>query len=122
MKKLILFERIKRIVNHWIEHPAAPSELNFSSYLSAQLNYHYTYLANVFAEVYGSTLQSYILTQKIEKVKELLITEGMTVTDISVRMGYCTTAHLCVQFKKVTGITPKQFVEQAVVKFKSQNL
>ncbi len=82
---------------------------NFSDYLSDMLGYHYTYMANLFAKVHGSSIQSFIIATKIERVKELLIYEGMTLTEISFKLHYSSVAHLSNQFKKVTGFTPTFF-------------
>ena len=83
--------------------------INFSDYISNKLNHEYTYLANLFSEVTGTTIEHYIIIHKIERVKELLIHDELSITEISYRLNYCSVAHLSSQFKKVTGLTPTFF-------------
>ena len=82
---------------------------NFSKYLSQKLNHNYSYLSNLFTEVQGITIEQYIIFHKIEKVKELLVYDELTLTEISYRMNYSSVSHLSNQFKKVTGLTPSYF-------------
>ncbi len=82
---------------------------NLSAYLSNALHHDYTYLSNLFSAVEGITIEQYFINQKIEKVKELLIYDELSLTEIAYRMGYSSVAHLSRQFKKVTGSTPTQF-------------
>ena len=82
---------------------------NFSDYLSEKLNHDYTYLANLFSEVTGITIEHFIIAHKIEHVKELLLYNELTLTEISYRLNYSSVAHLSYQFKKVTGLTPSYF-------------
>jgi len=79
---------------------------NYSDFLSKKLKYDYTYIANVFSDVKGITIQQFIIINKIEKVKELLLYNELSLTEISNRMNYSSVAHLSNQFKKVTGLTP----------------
>ena len=73
------------------------------------MDYDYTYLANIFSEVQGITIEHYIIAHKIEKVKELLLYDELNLTEISYRMNYSSVSHLSTQFKKVTGLTPTYF-------------
>ncbi len=82
---------------------------NYSDYISKKLGYDYTYLANIFSEVKGITIQQFIIINKIEKVKELILYDELNLTEISYRMGYSSVAHLSNQFKKVTGLAPSVF-------------
>ena len=82
---------------------------NFSDYISGKLNHDYTYISNLFTEVEGTTIEHYIIAHKIEKVKELLVYDELTLTEISYRLNYSSVAHLSNQFKKVTGLTPSHF-------------
>lgn len=82
---------------------------NFSDYISKKLDHDYTYLANLFSEVTGTTIEHYIIAHKIERVKELLIYDELNLTEISYRLNYSSVAHLSNQFKKVTGLTPTFF-------------
>jgi AraC-like DNA-binding protein len=81
-------------------------KINYSTYISEKLGYDYTYLSNVFAEVKGFTLQNYIITHRIEKVKELLLYDELNLTEISYQLQYSSVAHLSNQFKKITGLSP----------------
>jgi len=84
-------------------------KINYSDYISQKLNYDYTYLSNLFSEVKGITIQQFIITHKIEKVKELLLYDELNLTEISYRLQYSSVAHLSNQFKKITGLSPSQF-------------
>jgi AraC-like DNA-binding protein len=84
-------------------------KVNYSDYISEKLGYDYTYLANTFSEVKGITIQQYIIIHKIERVKELLIYDELSLTEISYKMHYSSVAHLSNQFKKITGLTPTFF-------------
>jgi len=86
-------------------------KVNDSDYISEKLNYSYTYLSNTFSEVKGMTIQQYIILHKIEKVKELLIYDELTLTEIAYKLHYSSVAHLSHQFKKITGLTPTYFKE-----------
>ena len=82
---------------------------NFSDYLTKKLQHDYTYLSNLFSEVQGTTIEHFIIAHKIEKVKELLVYDELTLTEISEKLHYSSVAHLSNQFKKVTGLTPTYF-------------
>jgi YesN/AraC family two-component response regulator len=108
-KRAILIERIKSIIVEMVHYADDPPKINFSVYLSEKLNYDYTYLANLFSEVTGTTIESYVIAHKIERAKELLIYDELTLSEISYRLNYSSVAHLSNQFKKVTGLTPTFF-------------
>ena len=82
---------------------------NFSHYLSSKLNYDYNYLSNLFSEVKGTTIAHFIIAHKIERAKELLVYDELTLTEIAEKLHYSSVAHLSNQFKKVTGLTPTHF-------------
>ncbi len=84
-------------------------DVNYSDYISQKLGYDYTYLSNVFSEVKGITIQQYIILHKIERVKELLLYNELSLTEIAYMLNYSSVAHLSNQFKKVTGLTPTYF-------------
>jgi YesN/AraC family two-component response regulator len=108
-KKSMLIEKIKNIVVEMIHYAEEPPVLNFSTYLSEKLNYDYNYLSNLFSEVKGTTIEHFIISHKIERAKELLIYNELTLTQIAEKLHYSNVAHLSNQFKKVTGLTPSFF-------------
>ena len=108
-KKSILIEKIKNIIVEMIHYSEEPPLLNFSNYLSEKLGYEYHYLSNLFSEVKGTTIEHYIIAHKIERAKELLIYNELTLTAIAYQLHYSSVAHLSNQFKKVTGLTPSFF-------------
>jgi AraC-like DNA-binding protein len=105
-KRSILIEKIKNVIVEMIHYSDELPKVNFSDYISEKLNYDYTYLANMFSEVKGITIQQYIIIHKIEKVKELLLYDELNLTEISYKLQYSSVAHLSNQFKKVTGLSP----------------
>ncbi len=109
-KRAILIEKIKNAVVEMVHH--ADDDLiktNFSDFLSAKLNHNYTYLANLFSEVQGTTIEQFIISHKVERIKELIIYDELNITEIAWKMNYSSVAHLSNQFKKVTGLTPSHF-------------
>jgi len=108
-KRTILIERIKTTVIEMVHHTDEELRTNFSDYLSKKLNHQYTYLANLFSEVQGITIQQFIISHKIERIKELIIYEELNLTEIAWKMNYSSVAHLSNQFKKATGLTPSHF-------------
>lgn len=108
-KKSVLIQKIKNIIIELIHYSDEPLAINFSDYLSQKLNHNYTYLANLFSEVQGITIEKFIIAHKIERVKELLVYNELNLTEIAYLMHYSSVAHLSAQFKKVTGLTPSHF-------------
>ena len=108
-KKNILVEKIKTVVIEMIHYSEEVPEVNDSDYISKKMGYDYTYLSNIFSEVKGMTIQQYIIQYKIERAKELLIYDELTLTEIAYKLHYSSVAHLSNQFKKVTGLTPTYF-------------
>ena len=108
-RKLKLVESIKNIIAGMILNSDERINSNFSDYLSAICHYDYTYLSNLFSEVEGNTIRKYIIQCKIERVKELILSDEISLTDISLQLNYSSVAHLSNQFKKVTGLTPSSF-------------
>ncbi len=108
-RKHILIEKIKAIVLEMLDYSGAALKTNFSYYLSKKLSLDYTYLANTFSEDQGITIEHYIISNKIRKVKELISYNELNLTEISWKLNYSSVAHLSTQFKKVTGITPSRF-------------
>ncbi|WP_073583128.1 helix-turn-helix domain-containing protein [Flavobacterium cucumis] len=108
-KKSILIERIKTIIVQMVHYSDVTMKINFSDYLSEKLNHNYTYLANLFSENQGITIEQFIISHKIERVKELMIYNELNITQIAWKMNYSSVAHLSSQFKKVTGFSPSHF-------------
>lgn len=110
-KKNILVEKIKSVIVEMIHYEDEVPIVNNSDYISKKLGYDYNYLSNVFSEVKGITIQEYIIKHKIERVKELLLYDELTLTEIAHKLNYSSVAHLSNQFKKVTGLTASYFRE-----------
>lgn len=108
-KKAILIERIKNVVVEMIHYSDELPKINYSDFISGKLKYDYTYLSNIFSEVKGITIQKYIIMNKIERVKELLLYDELDLTEIAYKLQYSSVSHLSNQFKKVTGLTPTYF-------------
>ena len=108
-KKSILVEKIKTNIIELVHYNDEQLKVNLSDYLGKKLNHNYTYLANLFSEIKGTTIEQFYLAHKIEKVKELLVYEELTLSEIAYRMHYSSVAHLSAQFKKMTGLTPSHF-------------
>ena len=117
-KKSILIEKIINVITEMVHYSDELPVVNYSDYISEKLGYDYTYLANTFSEVKGITIQHFIILHKIEKVKELLLYDELTLTEISDKLHYSSVAHLSSQFKKVTGLSPS-FYKQLKQKRKS---
>ena len=118
-KRAVLIERIKTAVIEMVHYTDEQIKINFSVYLSEKLKHDYTYLANLFSEVQGTTIENYIILHKIERIKELIIYDELNITEIAWKMNYSSVAHLSNQFKKVTGLTPSHF-KQLKVKRRTQ--
>jgi len=108
-KRAILIEKIKNAVIQMVHYSDETIKTNFSDYLSEKLNHNYTYLANLFSEVQGTTIEQFIISHKIERIKELMIYGELNITEIAWKMNYSSVAHLSNQFKKVTGLSPSHF-------------
>ncbi len=110
-KKSILIERVKNVITELIHSSEELPKINFSHYISEKLNCDYNYLSDIFSEVKGITIQQFIILQKIERVKELLLYDELNLREISYKLRYSSPAHLSTQFKKVTGLSPSYFKE-----------
>ena len=108
-KKTRLIENIKKQVIGLAQQPQAAEKVKLSEYLSQTLFHDYTHLSNLFSTVEGVTIEQYFINQKIEKTRELLVYDELSLTAIADRLGYSSVSHLSRQFKKVTGMTPSQF-------------
>ena len=108
-KRSMLIEKIKNVVVEMIHYSDELPKVNFSDFISTKLNYDYTYLSNLFSEVQGITIEHFIILHKIERAKELLTYNEMSLTEIADLMQYSSVAHLANQFKKITGLTSSHF-------------
>jgi len=108
-KKSQLVQQIKNIILEIIHFSTEPLVMKFSCYLSNRLNYNYTYLAGIFKKISGITIEHFIISQKIEKVKSMLIAGDMHLSEIAYRMNYSSVSHLSAQFKKVTGYNASEY-------------
>jgi len=108
-KKSILVEKIKAAIIELVHYSDEQIKTNLSEYLSENLNYDYTYLANLFSETKGITIEKFYLTHKIEKVKELIVYDELNLSEIAYKLHYSSVSHLSNQFKKITGLTPSHF-------------
>jgi AraC-like DNA-binding protein len=118
-KKSMLIQKIKNVIIELVHYSEEPLRVKFSEYLSHKLNYDYTYLANIFSEVQGTTIEKFIISHKIERVKELLVYDQLNLSEIAYLMHYSSVSHLSAQFKKVTGLTPSHF---KLIKKKRRNM
>ena len=108
-KKSAIVEKIKTLVIDQIHHVNDRLKVNYSTLIADKLGRDYSYLSNLFSEIEGITIEQYIILQKIEKVKELLVYDEMSLSQIADELGYSSVAHVSNQFKKVTGLTPSHF-------------
>ena len=113
-RKSVLIQRIKNIIVELVHYSEEPLTVNFSVFLTEKLQYDYTYMANLFSEVQGTTIEKFIIAHKIERVKELLVYNELNLTEIAYQMHYSSVAHLSAQFKKVTGLTASHFKQLSV--------
>lgn len=108
-KKSRIIEQIKNIIIDLVHHQDNDIKTNLSELLSEKLHHDYNYLSNLFSEVEGTTIEKYFIAQKIEKVKELLVYDELSLSEIAFRLNYSSVAYLSNQFKKVTGLSPSHF-------------
>lgn len=108
-KKSMLVEKIKIIIIELVHYREDQLKVNLSDFLSEKLNYDYTYLANLFSETQGTTIEKFLINHKIERVKELLVYDELNLKEIAFKIHYSSVAHLSSQFKRITGLTPSQF-------------
>jgi len=116
-----IIEKIKTISIEYVYQHKGENEINFSEYLTGKLNLDYPYLSSLFSSVEGTTIEKHLINLKIERVKELLVYDEKTLSEIAWELGYSSVAHLSGQFKKVTGFTPSYFKKLGEQKRKSLN-
>ena len=108
-KKSKTIEKIKNLIIDLVHHKNNELKINLSDYLAQNLNQDYNTVSNLFSEVENTTIEKYFISQKIEKVKELLIYNELSLSEIADILNYSNVAHLSNQFKKITGFTPTYF-------------
>ena len=108
-KKSRIIEKIKNIIIELVHHQNNDAKTNLSDVLSSQFHHDYNYFSNLFSEIEGTTIEKYFIAQKIEKVKELLVYDELSLSEIAFRLNYSSVAYLSNQFKKVTGLTPSYY-------------
>lgn len=108
-KKSQLISQIKRVIIELVHHKEGVINMNLSDLLRQELKHEYNYLSNLFSEIEGTTIEKYFIAQKIEKVKELLVYDELSLSEIAYQLNYSSVAYLSNQFKKVTGLTPSHF-------------
>jgi AraC-like DNA-binding protein len=108
-KRSTLVEKIKYVITELIDYDDEEQKASYTEFISQKMGYDYTYLANIFSEVNGVTIQQFIILNKVERVKEMLIYDELSLTEIAYRLNYSSSAHLANQFKKITGLTPSYF-------------
>ncbi len=108
-KRAILIEKIKNIIIEMVHYSNETVKIKFSVFLSEKLDHDYTYMANLFSEVQGTSIEQFIISHKIERIKELLMYDELNISEIAWKMNYSSVAYLCNQFKKFTGLSPSDF-------------
>jgi len=108
-KQAILVEKLKQVMIDYVYKTNDKPNIKFSVLLSEKLDHSYTYLANLFSEIEATTIEQYIIKLKIERIKELIVLEEHTLSEIAYKLHYSSVAHLSNQFKKMTGLTPTHF-------------
>lgn len=108
-RKSRIIEKIKNVIIDLVHYQNSEIKNNLSDVLSSELHHDYNYLSNLFSEVEGITIEKYFIAQKIERVKELLVYDELSLSEIAFDLNYSSVAYLSNQFKKVTGLTPSHF-------------
>ncbi|MDR2921430.1 MAG: AraC family transcriptional regulator [Tannerella sp.] len=108
-RKVRLIEQVKKLIIELVRSDNMELRTNLSDYLSDKIHHDYTYISNMFSEAENITIEKYFIAQKIERVKELLVYDELSLNEIAEMLNYSSAAHLSSQFKKVTGLTPTHF-------------
>jgi YesN/AraC family two-component response regulator len=108
-KNGVLIEKIRAVIIDYVNKSEERPNTKFSVLLSEKLNHDYVYLANFFSEVEATTIEQYLISLKIERIKEMILFDELSLTEISYKLRYSSVAHLSSQFKKMTGLTPTHF-------------
>jgi AraC family transcriptional regulator len=113
-KRTKLIEQLKTLIIQTIHYNKEQPAKNYSAFIAENLHHDYSYLSKLFSETEGITIEQFIINQKIEKVKELLVYDEKSLSEIAYETGYSSVAHLSSQFKKVTGLTPTAFKQSGI--------
>jgi AraC-like DNA-binding protein len=108
-RKSQIIGKIKSIIIKLIHNADENINVNLSDFITSKINLNYHYLSNLFSEVEGTTIEKYFISQRIEKAKELIVYDELTLSEIAYRLGYSSVSYLSNQFKKVTGLTPTHY-------------
>lgn len=119
-KKSQTIEKIKNAIVTLVHHSDQDMKTNLSAYITAKIHQDYNYLSNLFSEVEGTTIEKYFISQRIERAKELLVYDELTLSEIADQLGYSSVAYLSNQFKKITGFTPSYF--KSIKEYKRKNI
>ena len=115
-----IIEKIKNTIVTLVHHSPEIIKTNLSDFITSQIHHDYSYLSNLFSEVERTTIEKYFITQRIERAKELLVYNQLTLSEIADQLGYSSVAYLSNQFKKVTGFTPTYF--KSIKEYKRKNI
>jgi YesN/AraC family two-component response regulator len=118
-KKSKLIEQIKKLLVSVLQEAVEDKKFKLSGFLGNSLHHDYSYLSNLFSSIEGKTIENYFINLKVEKTKELLVYDELSISEIAYKMGYSSSAHLSNQFKQVTGLTPSFFKSMGSAKRKS---
>lgn len=108
-KKVRFTEEVKHAIIELVSQEGNGRKINLSDYLSRKLHFEYSHISNIFSDIENVTIEQYYIAQKVEKVKEMLVYDEYTLTEIADKMNYSSVAYLSSQFKRITGFTPTQF-------------
>lgn len=108
-KQGVLIEKIRKVIVDYVYKTEEKPTVKFSVFLSRELNHNYTYLSNFFSEVEATTIEQYLISLRIERIKELIINDELTFSEIAEKLHYSSIGHLSNQFKKITGLSPSHF-------------
>jgi len=119
-KKSQTIEKIKNSIVTLVHHTDHEIKTNLSAFITSQIHQDYNYLSNLFSAIEGTTIEKYFITQRIERVKELIVYDELSLSEIADQLGYSSVAYLSNQFKKVTGFTPSYF--KSLKEYKRKNI
>jgi AraC-like DNA-binding protein len=119
-RKSQTIEKIKTAIVTLVHHSDQDLKTNLSAFITSQIHQDYNYLSNIFSEVEGTTIEKYFIAQRIERAKELIVYDELTLSEIADQLGYSSVSYLSNQFKKVTGFTPSYF--KSLKQYKRRNI